>query len=46
MLLGTYDRDSIEKADLVLGMIFFVTFMILFNLILLNMFIAIIGAHF
>ena len=46
MLLGEYDRENIELADQVLGSLFFVTFMILFNLILLNMFIAIVGAHF
>lgn len=46
MLLGEFDTDSIVSADSILGSLFFVTFMILFNLLLLNMFIAIIGAHF
>ena len=46
MLVGQFEVTTIRQADNMLGIIFFVSFMILFNLLLLNMFIAIIGAHF
>jgi hypothetical protein len=46
MLVGEFKVSTIRQADNLLGIIFFVSFMILFNLLLLNMFIAIIGAHF
>jgi hypothetical protein len=46
MLLGEFNTTTILMADRKMGGLFFVTFMILFNLLLLNMFIAIIGAHF
>lgn len=46
MLVGRFDLDTIKQADSILGVVFFATFMVLFNLLLLNMFIAIIGAHF
>lgn len=46
MLLGLFDTDAIYIADNSLGIFFFYTFMILFYLLLLNIFIAIINAHF
>lgn len=45
ILLGSFDLDSIQVADPILGMIFFGTFIVVFYLLLLNMFTAIIGAH-
>jgi hypothetical protein len=46
MLLGEFDYDTMVLADKVIAPMFFISFMILFYLLLLNMFIAIIGAHF
>ena len=45
MLLGSFDLQSIQEADPNLGMIFFGTYIVVFYLLLLNMFTAIIGAH-
>ena len=46
MLYGEYNYREILRADSFMGGIYFITFMILFNLVLLNMFIAIITSHF
>ena len=46
MLLGEFDFEQMNLADSQMAPIFFMTFMVLFYLLLLNMFIAIIGAHF
>ena len=46
MLLGVFDLDQIKSADNILGLVFFSSFIILFYLLLLNIFTAIIAAHF
>jgi hypothetical protein len=46
MLLGEFDTQALTSADSALGGLFFVTYMVLFKLLLLNMFIAIIRAHY
>jgi hypothetical protein len=46
ILIKPTDLRLIEEADPILGTFFYVSFMILFNLLLLNIFIAIVGAHF
>jgi hypothetical protein len=46
MLIGEYNSSDIYTADPVFGTMFLVSLVIVFSLILLNMFIAIIGSHF
>lgn len=46
LLLGEYKSPEIYSADPIFGTIFLVTFIVIFSLIMLNMFIAIIGSHF
>ena len=46
ILLGNFDLSAISSADNVLGLLFFGTFIILFYLLLLNMFTGIIAAHY
>ncbi|OMJ85951.1 hypothetical protein SteCoe_12655 [Stentor coeruleus] len=46
MLIGEFKSKDIYDADYVFGTIFFVSLIVVFSLILLNMFIAIIGSHF
>jgi hypothetical protein len=45
ILLGSFDLEAIKEADPALGMVFFGTYIVMFYLLLLNMFTAIIGAH-
>ena len=45
MLLGAFRLDKISSADSVLGLLFFASFIVLFYLLLLNMFTGIIAAH-
>ena len=46
MLIGEYTSSDIYDADPIFGTLFLVSLVIVFSLILLNMFIAIIGSHF
>ncbi len=47
IITGDFDYDELAKnGNLTLVPIFFVSFMVLFNLLLLNMFIAIVSAHY
>ncbi|OMJ96348.1 hypothetical protein SteCoe_87 [Stentor coeruleus] len=46
MLVGEFHSQDIYDADYIFGTLFFVSLIIVFSLILLNMFIAIIGSHF
>lgn len=46
LLIYPSDLGTIEQADPILGTFFYISFMIIFNLLLLNIFIAIVGAHF
>ena len=46
MIVGDFDYQAMEDTDPQMAAFFFLSFMILFTLILLNMFIAIIGAHY
>jgi hypothetical protein len=45
-LLGQFDLDMIQNVDERLGLVFFITFSIVFNFLLINMFIAIIVGHY
>lgn len=46
MLIGQYVSTEIYEADEIFGTLFLISFIVVFSLILLNMFIAIIGSHF
>lgn len=47
IITGDFDYDNLEEGgNVTLVPLFFVTFMVLFNLLLLNMFIAIVSAHY
>ncbi|CAG9331788.1 unnamed protein product [Blepharisma stoltei] len=46
MLLCYYDIGSILQADNLLGAILFISYMVIFNFMMLNLFIAIIFAHY
>ena len=47
MVTGDADYDElVESGDPQLAPVFFLVFMVLFNLLLLNMFIAIISQHY
>jgi hypothetical protein len=45
-LLGEFDLDKVTAVDKSLGLLYFISFAIIFNFLLINMFIAIIVGHY